>query len=398
MLTLSEPALAYLNKQLSMTLIGRQRPSTAGSLSQGDIFFIKGSQSIIKRHIHSKDQELNMNNSRIADLPTCSHIISTMLTSAISFVSFAAFVANSLVTIAFLTNISLRTSTNYFIVNMAVSDLLSSATNWPLAGTEGLLSRKHTIGGSMAAFVCKLGMYSRAVSQTVSVESLLLIVVERYIAIVLPFKALRVSKRRRAALLVFTWICPVLVGLPYVQSSKIVHEGRRTFCRFTWSKRDLSIFYIVGFLVLYCVPLISIIILYSRIMKNLRQKRPGEEEQESARIRNLQQNRTVMKVFIWIVSAFFISWTPLCVYMVLKIVFPMLFAKEPCMLYLALFFYIFPPLNTVINPIILFVSSSRFSKALKEMLSCLKCKSSHCYNGGRLVEPQRDAIMLRDIR
>ena len=202
-----------------MTLIGRQRPSTAGSLSQGDIFFIKGSQSIIKRHIHSKDQELNMNNSSIADLPTCSHIISTMLTSAISFVSFAAFVANSLVTIAFLTNISLRTSTNYFIVNMAVSDLLSSATNWPLAGTEGLLSRKHTIGGSMAAFVCKLGMYSRAVSQTVSVESLLLIVVERYIAIVLPFKALRVSKRRRAALLVFTWICPVLVGLPYVQSS-----------------------------------------------------------------------------------------------------------------------------------------------------------------------------------
>ena len=340
-----------------------------------------------------------MNNSSIADLPTCSHIVSAVLTSAISFVSFAAFVGNSLVTIAFFTNTSLRTSTNYFIVNMAVSDLLSSSTNWPLAATEGFLSRKHTIEGSMAAFVCKLGMYSRAVSQTVSVQSLLLIVVERYIAIVLPFKAIHVSKRLKAALLAFTWIFPVLVGLPYVQSSKIVHEGRQTFCRFTWSMMNRTIFYAVGFLVLYCVPLISIIILYSRIMKNLRQKRPGEEEQESTRMRNLQQNRIVMKVFIWIVGAFFICYTPLFVYMVLKILFPMLFVKDPCMLYLGLLFYVFPPMNTVINPVILFVSSSRFSKALKEMFSCPKCKrSSHCYQSGRRLEPQRDAIMLQVIR
>ena len=126
--------------------------------------------------------------------------------------------------------------------------------------------------------------------------------------------------------------------------------------------------YAVGFLVFYCVPLISIIILYSRIMKRLRQTRPGEEELESTRMTNLKQNRIVIKVLIWIVSALLICWTPLCVCLALKPVFPLMFSKDPCMPYLAgWIFYVFPPLNTVINPVILFVSCSNFSEALKEL-------------------------------
>ena len=317
-----------------------------------------------------------MNNSSTDDLSTCSSIASTMLTSAISLVSLTAFIGNSLVTVSFLRDATLRTSTNYFIVNMAVSDLMSSSTNWPLAATDSSLARKRTIDGSMASFLCKLGMYTRVVSQAVSIQSLLLIVVERYIAVVLPFKAIHVSKRLRAVLLIFTWIFPLLFGLPYVKSSEIIHEGHETNCSFTWVKMNRSVFYAVGFLVLYCVPLISIIILYSRIMKRLRQTRPGEEEQESTRMRNMQQNRIVMKVFVWIVSALLICWTPLCVYLALKLVFPLMFSKDPCMLYLAgWIFYVFPPLNAVINPVILFVSSSNFSKALKEMF---KWKPSLC--------------------
>ena len=337
-----------------------------------------------------------MNNSSsdaFVDLQTCSRIFSTMLTTAISFVSMAAFVGNCLVTITFLINTTLRTSTNYFIVNMAVSDLLSSSTNWPLSATDGLLSRKHVIEGSMAPFVCKLGMYSRVVSQTVSVQSLLLIVVDRYIAIILPFKAIQVTKRLRVALLLFTWIFPLLFGIPYTRLSKIVQEGRQTICSFSLSTMEKTIYYTVGFLTFYCVPLISIIILYSRIMKRLRH-RPGDEEQENVRIRNLHQNKIIMKVFLWIVSAFFICWTPLCVYLVLKIVFPSLFAKDSCKLASTLFFYIFPPLNTVINPVILFVSSSRFSKALKEMFTCFKCfHCQRCKKDGR-ISPQHNVMEM----
>ena len=157
----------------------------------------------------------------------------------------------------------------------------------------------------------------------------------RYIAIVLPLQSILVTRRFRAALLSFTWIFPLLIGFPYVCASKTIEEGHQTNCRtfVSWTKVEQSIFYAVGFFIFYCVPLFSII-LYSRIMKSLRQTTPRDEEQENIRIRKLHQNRIVMKVFTWIVSAFFICWTPLCVYIVLRKIIPTsYFAKDPCMIF-----------------------------------------------------------------
>ena len=120
-----------------------------------------------------------MNNSSsygFEHLSECSSLDSTILTSTISIVSIVAFVGNTLVILTFLLSPTLKTSTNYFIVNMAISDLLSSSTNWPLYATEGVQYSKPAIDGSTAIFVCKLGLFFRAVSQAVSVQSLLLIV------------------------------------------------------------------------------------------------------------------------------------------------------------------------------------------------------------------------------
>ena len=128
--------------------------------------------------------------------------------------------------------------------------------------------------------------------------------------------------------------------------SEIIPEGRETFCSFTWDEMNRSVFYDVGVLALYCVPLISIIVLYSRIMTHFRQTKAVEEEQEGTRMRNMQQNRIVMKVFVWIVSALLICWTPLCVYLALKLFFPLMFSNDACILSLAgWIFYFFSPMK-----------------------------------------------------
>ena len=315
-----------------------------------------------------------MNNSTGSDAfldnSTCSQIIFTTLSIAISFVSIFAFAGNILVAVTFLMNTSIRTSTNYFIVNMAVSDLLSALTNWPLYATEGMLSKRHLIDDPVATVVCKLAFYSRCVSQGVSVLSLVWIVVERFIAIVYPFKARMLTRRLRAVLLMVTWIIPLLIGFPYIPFSKIVKQGQQTYCRFLWEQMELSIYFLSGFIAFYCVPLVTIIILYYRIMKCLTRTRPTVDEvQENTRIRNRQQNMVVMKVFISIVIVFFLCWTPLCVFILLIMVFPSLYAKDSCLIFAGLFFYVFPTLHTAINPIILFVSSTNFYKALKDMLT-----------------------------
>ena len=317
-----------------------------------------------------------MNNSSsygFEHLSKCSSSDSTILTSTISIVSIVAFVGNTLVILTFLLSPTLKTSTNYFIVNMAISDLLSSSTNWPLYATEGVRYSKPAIDGSTAVFVCKLGFYFRSVSQAVSVQNLLLIVVDRYIAIALPFKSILVTARLRAALLLFTWVFALSIASPYASSIQIIQENHQTYCRSLafWDKKKQFIFYALGFAIFYCVPLISTIILYSRIMKCLRKPRPLEaEEEENTRMRNMQQNKTVMKVFVWLVSAFFICWTPLCLYMVLQKLFTSRFTKDSCMIFVSLFFYIFPSLSAIVNPIILFASSSRFSSALRNLFAC----------------------------
>ena len=327
--------------------------------------------------------------------PTCFQTVTSTLTAVLSLVSISAFVGNILVTVAFFKNASLRTSPNYFIVNMAVSDLFSTLTIWPLYATEGMLSRKKLVDEPMATVMCKLGQYSRTVSQLVSIVSLVLIVVERFIAIVHPFQVKNFTKRLRAVLLILTWIISVLVAMPFVPFSKIVQQGQQTFCRFSWGKKELSIYLPTGFVLFYCVPLITIIVLYTRIMKCLRHSRSTAcEAQERTTIRNRQQNLTVMKVFISIVIVFFLCWTPLCVYVLLKTVFPPVYTKDSCLRIAGFFFYIFPSLGTAINPIILFVSSTNFSKALKEMLGRFKCNSSCCKC--RRASPQTDIIELTD--
>lgn len=327
-----------------------------------------------------------MNNSSIGnfeDQSTYSPVASKTVTVLISLVSVLAIVGNVLVTMAFLMKASLRTSTNYFIVNMTVSDLLSALTTWPLYASEGMLSGKSSIEGSMATFVCKLGMYSRAVSQAVSVLSLVLIVVERFVAIVHPFRVTVLTTRLRVVLLLITWILPLSIIFPHVWFTKIVQDGPQTFCRFSWTKLGRFMYYTIGILILYCVPLVLIIALYRRIMKSITQIRPVDElYQENISARNRQQNQIVMKVFISLVTAFFLCWTPLCMYLVFRTAFPSFFTSDirKLRVFVGLFFYFFPSLSTAVNPIILFVFSSRFSNALREIFGCVKCKLS-CFSG-----------------
>ena len=120
----------------------------------------------------------------------CSAMASIMFTSTLSVISIAAHIGNVLVVVTFIKTPHLRISTNYYIVNMAVCDLLALLVNRPLYITEGMLTPKVFISGTLALSVCKLGMYLRAVSQSVSVLSLVLIALDRFIAIVFPLKEL----------------------------------------------------------------------------------------------------------------------------------------------------------------------------------------------------------------
>ena len=161
-----------------------------------------------------------MNNTTVQREGLCSQMASTLFTVLLSIISLGALIGNSLVIVTFYKTRSLRTSTNYYLVNMAVSDLICACFNWPLYATEGMLTGSEFITEPFASVVCKLGLYFRGISQIVSVLSLVLISVDRYAAIALPLKTTMLCRRKVRLILLFSsWILPVVCGLPYLRTS-----------------------------------------------------------------------------------------------------------------------------------------------------------------------------------
>ena len=86
----------------------------------------------------------------------------------------------------------------------------------------------------------------------------MLIFVDRFIAIVLQLKAIKITARVRKILLLLSWLFPVLGAIPYFKHSKIVLEERQTFCRNLIKNLLLKAYYFISFILFYFSPLIVI--------------------------------------------------------------------------------------------------------------------------------------------
>ena len=336
----------------------------------------------------------------------CSSDASTIFLVLLSVISLLAFTGNCLIILAFIKNINLKISHNYLIVNMAVSDLICGLFNWPLYMTEGMLKP----GGNLitepflASLFCKLGIYVRAMSYVVSILSLVLIAVDRYIATAFPLRASRITGKMRTILLTSCWCLPAAFLVPCLIHSEIVQIDEHTFCRNMMGPNKLEIYSFLGFVVFYCVPLVLIIVLYSRIVKYLqrRKEKPGGEirGEGSNRLR-IRQNQNILKIFGSIVLGFFACWTPLYIYMFLKSLYPSVVEKDTCLLLklVGILYYIFPMLSTAINPFILITFSSSFRTAVKsECFRFLSWKNhSRHFARVRVVSPQEPSILLLEF-
>ena len=314
----------------------------------------------------------------------CPWMASTFFTSILALITAVTFIGNMLIVTAFFKTPSLRTSTNYYIVSMAVSDFIGPFFIWPLYVCEGMLSSTVFIGGSSALAACKLGMYFRALSQTVSVLSLVLISVDRFVAIVFPFKFAVMNRKIRVGLLVVSWLVPLIGVLPYLIFSEITTVENRRVCRFMVRDEAKIGINANGIALFYILPLITIVVLYSLIMIKLKHSTKNSNIQTRPEdiVGRSQQNRKILKILITIVIAFFLCWTPLSMYFVLRIFCPDLFVQDTCLLITGFTFYVFPSLSTAVNPLILFSFSTNYKQALRSLSSQVsflckcRCKAS----------------------
>ena len=328
-----------------------------------------------------------MNNStqiNSSDDPRCLEAVSVFFTTAMVVITLGALIGNLLVFITVYKNPNLRTSTNYYYVNMAVSDFLASLTSWPLYLTDEIITSKGSlIQGPLATTGCKIGVYVRSVSTVVSILSLVLIAVDRFIATVYPLKATLLSGKIRITLMFATWLIAMGYFVPMIYFYKVEDVGEETFCRFAWDDTlARAIYYAAGLIMLIIAPLITIVILYSRIMPAIRQ-RPNPESSAGSSIaeqKRRKQSQNIMRIFKSIVIAYCVCLVPFMVYVILKMTFPELFTKDKCKWILGFSYFVFLSFSTAINPVILFSFSSNFRLTLQAFCSssCLLEKIRSC--------------------
>ncbi|XP_078359699.1 neuropeptide FF receptor 2-like [Oculina patagonica] len=205
-----------------------------------------------------------------------------------------------------------RKSSGYFIINLAVSDLAVGFVSIPLDIAEQLSN-----GWPFFPFMCKVVYPLQTVLMAVSVITLLCMSVERYRAVVTPFKP-KPSGRFIVRVIASVWTMSILLVTPYT----LVLRMKDGNCVEDWpSQNHVKIYTASVFSLLYLLPLTLITICYTKIGLYLHKeakrwksmaKYYGNSVRQGRRISNARhrQNIKIVKAFVAAVMAFAICQLP----------------------------------------------------------------------------------------
>ena len=280
---------------------------------------------------------------------------------------------NSAIGVIVYKTLSLRKPVNYLIMNMAMSDLILPfiTVPWFLVRLNASTAGHWHIGGPLGQALCKLVVYLPMVSYSVSSQSLVLIAVDRFVAVVFPLRSPVIGRKLFPFVITATWIIALAFYSPWLKSVKVVELKRRSICSVIDTSDEIKSWQIAVFITDYIIIIITIVllvILYSIIVIKLKQQaRPGEQS-NNAEKKRAERNRKVLRMACAIVLAFSLCCVPM-----LTIGFMSLFPKImsscgfPIFVDIAIFMY---HVNCAVNPIICLIFSSNYRQGLKRLLKC----------------------------
>ena len=236
-----------------------------------------------------------------------------IMTVAYGIIFPAALLGNVLVIFLVFKIPSMRSLTNMLLVNMCVANLLVTLFAMPYS-TLYLYLQYYWLSGDLGNVTCKLTHFSYALSIAASIFALLLISLDRYHAVLHPFRRrpLLLRSTRVASLGIWFFSCACMT--PYLFQFRVIKQGLSSFCVLNWSPLDTVIasrtYFITVFIFLYSLPLIAIGLAYSLIGKNLwHRKIPGQQTLSNRRVAQ-QSKRKVVRMLIIVVVVFALCWIP----------------------------------------------------------------------------------------
>ncbi|WAR18825.1 NPFF2-like protein, partial [Mya arenaria] len=346
--------------------------------------------------------------------------VSAIITFAYVLVATLALLGNLLVIWTVWRNSHMHTVTNYYIMNLAISDLLVAALVMPLKLLEYRAECQWHIFKSDG--LCSVVYYLLPVFVFASVLTLVAISIERYYAIVHPLSAMKVSsKSRTRKILAVTWVIPILVASPFVFSRSLpfsIHSElgsiSREICNDRFNEIDFALFgdpehigdfrkgyFLFLFFVMYLTPSAVIFITCVKIAISLVQPITVENSiygRKDTRRRHEENKRKVARMVIVIAITFIISWSPHYLVSIISQLQPNSFLREGQIIFTMLITHLCGFVNSCLNPIIYTAMSQKFRRSFKDILGrilyCCTFRSLGPY-GMRYGQSQRFTSTFR---
>ncbi|KAM4809352.1 neuropeptide FF receptor 2 [Rhinophrynus dorsalis] len=244
------------------------------------------------------------------------------------FIFILCMIGNGVVCFIVLSSKHMRTVTNLFILNLAVSDLLVGIFCMPTTLLDNIIA-----GWPFGSTICKMSGMVQGISVSASVFTLVAIAVDRFRSIVYPFKQ-KLTISTAVVIIAVIWVLAIAIMCPSAVMSHVKEDKHFRvvlgninqtnpiyWCREYWPNEQMKkIYTTVLFSNIYLAPLSLIVIMYARIgitlfKSELNVEGKNHQQQRHAVSRRKQK---VIKMLIIIALLFILSWLPLWTLMMLS--------------------------------------------------------------------------------
>ncbi|KAK7112272.1 substance-P receptor-like [Littorina saxatilis] len=311
-------------------------------------------------------------------------------------VEVVAVFGNLLVIIVVARSPRMRSTTNCYIANMAVADLLIALVPMWIHVTTDVISMDQD-GWALGSFLCKFNSFVQVTAMVASVMTLMAIAGDRFFAIIFPLKA-RVTERRVGVVVVFLWLCALGIGLPplffYTYTERQWKDYLETFCTDVWpvtttgsgdcdqgvtSKRA---YWTLVTVVLNWLPMAVMSVVYAVIVHRLRFSRvQSDAGRNSMSTVQKRSKRKVVKMLLIVLVTFMICTIPFQVTNLYPIYSHEIGDKLPAWhrpVYFAAVFLMYT--NSAINPILYGGLNEKFRHGARDFFNCILCRQTALSN------------------
>lgn len=309
-----------------------------------------------------------------------------------------AIVGNIMVILSVVCNKQLQTVTNFFIVNLAIADLLLGIIVLPFSASLEVLGC-----WVFGRVFCNIWAAVDVLCCTASILSLCMISIDRYIGVKYCLKYPSIMTERKAvAILVLVWVSSVVISVGPLLGWKEPPPVDESICRIT-EEPGYALF---SSLFSFYLPLMVILIMYFRVyvvarrttrsleagVKRERNKsmevvlrihcrsvledaRPSSSKSSknhpfrsslSVRLMKFSREKKAAKTLAIVVGMFILCWLPFFFFLPMGSFFPALKPSETVFKVIFWLGYF----NSCINPMIYPCSSKEFQRAFTRLLKC----------------------------